>query len=58
MFSETPPPPNNMEIQNFQKKNDPSLGMYENIRVPPPPPPPGTKPLTGVEVINIQTAKI
>ena len=29
-----------MEIQNFeQKKNDPSLRMYEYIRVPPPPRP-------------------
>ena len=30
----------NIEIQNFEpKKSDPSLRMYENIRVPPPPPP-------------------
>ena len=25
-----------MEIQNFEQKNDPSLRMYENIRVPTP----------------------
>ena len=30
--------PKNIEIQNFEpQKNDPSLRMYENIRVPPPP---------------------
>ena len=32
--------PKNIEIQNFKPpKNDPSLRMYENIRVPPLPPP-------------------
>ena len=32
---------NNIEIQNFEpQRNDRSLRMYENIRVPPPPPPP------------------
>ena len=32
----------NIEIQSFEPpKNDPSLRMYENIRVPPPPSPPG-----------------
>ena len=31
--------PKNIEIQNFDPKNDPSLRMYENIRIPPPPPP-------------------
>ena len=29
--------PKNIEIQNFEPKNDPSLRMYENVRVPPPP---------------------
>ena len=29
--------PKNIEIQNFEpQKNDPSLRMHENIRVPPP----------------------
>ena len=37
--------PQNIEIQKFEpQKNDPSLRMYENIRVPPPPhPTPGIK---------------
>ena len=31
-----PPPPQNNEIQNFEPpKNDQSLRIYENIRVPP-----------------------
>ena len=31
--------PKNIEIQNFEpQKNDPSLCLYEIIRVPPPPP--------------------
>ena len=31
--------PKNIEIQNFKfKKNNPSLRMYKNFRVPPPPP--------------------
>ena len=29
--------PKNIEIQNFEKKNGPSLRMYENTRVIPPP---------------------
>ena len=37
-FSDPPPPPQNKEIQNFESKNDLSLRMYENIRIPPPPP--------------------
>ena len=33
-----PDDPITIEIQNFEPpKNDPSLRMYENIRVPPPP---------------------
>ena len=32
----TPPPPQSIEIQNFEPKNDPSLCIYEN-REPPPP---------------------
>ena len=31
--------PKNIEIQNFEPpKNDPSLRLYEHVRVPPPPP--------------------
>ena len=30
--------PKNIEIQNFDPKNGPSLRMCESIRVPPPPP--------------------
>ena len=40
---------------NFQlilnPKNDPSLRMYENIRVPPPPPPPDGEPRGGGTLI-------
>ena len=33
--------PQKIETQNFEpQKNDRSLRIYENIRVPPPPPPP------------------
>ena len=28
----------NIEIENFEPQNDPSLHMYENIEVPPPTP--------------------
>ena len=33
----------NVEIQNFEPKNDPSLRMYEYQSPPPPPPPPKKK---------------
>ena len=47
IFLETP---KSIEIQNFDPpKNDPSLCMYENIRVPPPPPG-----ISGPEVVKLE----
>ena len=45
--------PKNIEIQNVNKKNGPSLGMYENIRVTPPPP--GGKQTEGPKVRNLHS---